>query len=105
MHKVSDKQARINRAKMDLHRELAAEREHFCTGCGSTSALTHSHIIPVSRRKDLELEKDNITYHCLDCHTIWEHGTLQEKQKLHDYVDRMLYIGDIDHEYFCLIKQ
>ena len=79
MRKVSKKQSKENRALQKVYKQIAEDRGHYCTGCGRGDiALRHSHIIPRSRRKDLELDKKNITYHCLDmdgrkgCHTIWE---------------------------------
>lgn len=106
---MNPKQAKINRAKVKLHKELAQERDHVCTGCGSHLMLSHSHLIPVGQRKDLELEKDNITYHCLGlpnyagCHHIWEHGTTEEKKKLLDYEANMEYIRRVDPGYYNLI--
>ena len=45
-----------------VYDEIALEREHKCTGCGRYDVpLSHSHLIPRSRRKDLITNKRNIT--------------------------------------------
>jgi|GEM_PF-2080758 len=88
-----------------IYDEIANERKHECSGCNSTSMLTHSHIIPRSQRKDLECEKKNILYDCMKCHLIWEHGTLKEKTQLINFDERMNYIEKIDITYYNLITQ
>tara|TARA_R100000152_G_C6777993_1_gene208289 strand:+ start:2597 stop:2965 length:369 start_codon:yes stop_codon:yes gene_type:complete len=108
MKKVSKKQAKINNALKKVYKEIELERGKFCTGCNrSDLPLSHSHIIPRSRRKDLELDKKNITYHCLDmdgrkgCHSLWESA---QRYKLLDYHKNMQYILSVDEEYYHLIN-
>ena len=86
MKQISKKQSVVNRELKKVYNELANERGHYCTGCGmngNSVPLSHSHLIPRSRRADLTTDKRNITYHCLDgvdangnsrtgCHTMWE---------------------------------
>ena len=107
--KVSKKQSLVNRELTKVYKEIAEERGHYCTGCGRRDLpLSHSHIIPRSRRPDLVTDKRNITYHCLDsngrvgCHTIWE-GV--ERYQLLDYMSNMSYIMEVDLEYYNLIKE
>jgi len=109
MKKVSQKQSVVNGDLKKVYKEIAKERGHYCTGCGRRDLpLSHSHIIPRSRRPDLVTDKRNITYHCLDtngrkgCHTIWE-GV--ERFKLLDYMKKMEYISEVDSEYFHLIQE
>tara|TARA_R100001440_G_C2472312_1_gene111866 strand:+ start:161 stop:505 length:345 start_codon:yes stop_codon:yes gene_type:complete len=114
MKKVSQKQSVVNRELKKVYKEIAEERGRYCTGCGRRDlALSHSHIIPRSRRPDLVTDKRNITYHCLDsidvngksrrgCHTIWE-GV--ERYQLLDYMNNMNYIMNVDLEYYNLIKE
>ena len=60
MKKVSNKQKKINNKLKKVYREIAETRGHYCTGCGRSDVpLSHSHIIPRSRRKDLELDSIN----------------------------------------------
>ena len=71
--------------------------------------LSHSHYISRSRRKDLECDPNNITYHCLSiervgCHQLWE-GTLQDKQKLLDYPKALEYILENDTELYFLLTE
>lgn len=84
-------------------------REHYCSGCGRSDVpLSHSHYIARSRRKDLETDINNITYHCLSmgerkgCHQLWE-GGIADKQKLLDYPDAMEYIESVDQELYYLL--
>jgi len=110
MKKVSDKQKKVNKELKKIYKEIADTREHCCTGCGRYDVpLSHSHIIPRSRRGDLVTDINNITYHCLSiggrtgCHDLWEHGTVWDKQKLLDYGDNMDYILQQDEEYYYLL--
>ena len=78
--------------------------EIWCTGCGTTSNLQHSHLIPRSKRRDLVTVRKNITFHCGDkCHPIWEHGTIEEKKELHDFEKSMEYIKGADFKYYQLL--
>ncbi len=83
---------------------MADTRERVCTGCGTTKQLTHSHIIPRSRRKDLEASLDNLTYHCMSCHIKWESGTPKLMKELNDFDSMMDYISRIDEKYHLLLK-
>jgi hypothetical protein len=108
MRKVSKKQSAINNKLKKVYKEIAETRGHYCTGCGRSDVpLSHSHYIARSRRKDLETDPRNITYHCLSigerkgCHNLWE-GGLSEKQRLLDYPKAMEYILEEDPELFFL---
>jgi len=108
--RVSDKQRKISKRILKAYREIALERGHYCTGCGRSGdvVLSHSHIIPRSRRADLSYDKRNITYHCLSfgerkgCHEIWES---RDKDKLLDYHKNLEYILLVDTEYYFLITE
>tara|TARA_R110001583_G_scaffold195196_1_gene370439 strand:+ start:1181 stop:1522 length:342 start_codon:yes stop_codon:yes gene_type:complete len=109
MKQISKKQSVVNRELKKVYNELANERGHYCTGCGrSDMPLSHSHLIPRSRRADLTTDKRNITYHCLDtanrkgCHTLWE-GI--DRDRLMDYPRNMEYILEVDTEYYFLITK
>jgi diadenosine tetraphosphate (Ap4A) HIT family hydrolase len=106
--KVSSKQQKINKELKKVYQEIATERGHYCTGCGRSDVpLSHSHIIPRSRRKDLITDKNNITYHCLSmgdrkgCHDIWDST---DRHTLLDYHKNMEYILENDTEYYFLIS-
>lgn len=106
---ISEKQKRANVRIADTYAQMAKQREHVCTGCGTRDRLSHSHLIPRSRRKDLEADPNNITYHCLSigeivgCHDIWEHGSLEDKMRLNDFYKNMHYIQQVDFEYYNLL--
>ena len=108
--KVSNKQSKINRKLKEVYQSILDERPHYCSGCGRSDVrLSFSHIIPRSRRKDLETNPDNITFHCLSsperigCHNLWE-GTKEQKEKLLDYHQLMSYILETDPEYYFLLS-
>jgi len=111
--KRTKKENKIKKELKKIYADIAEERPHYCTGCGRSDVpLSHSHIIPVSRRKDLQLVKDNITYHCLSmggqsnrrgCHEMWE--TSSERSMLLDYHKNMEYILETDPEYYFLITE
>ena len=109
MKKISEKQKKENRLLSIIYNQIAEERGHYCTGCGKTGNLSHSHLIPRSRRKDLITDKRNITYHCVigpngtkGCHQLWES---KERTKLLDYHKNMEYILEVDTEYYFLISE
>ena len=108
MKKISDKQKNIKRRLAVIYNELSEERGYYCSGCGRSDVpLSHSHIIPRSRRPDLVTDKRNITYHCLSlnrkgCHDMWES---KDRIKLLDYHKNMEYILEVDTEYYFLITE
>ena len=108
MKKISDKQKKEKRLLSIIYNQIAEERGHYCNGCGRSDVpLSHSHIIPRSRRPDLVTDKRNITYHCLSldrkgCHDMWESS---ERTKLLDYHKNMEYILEVDTEYYFLITE
>ena len=109
--KRTAKENKIKRELKKIYEEIAEERDHVCTGCGRSDVpLSHSHIIPISRRKDLQLEKTNITYHCLSmgqkrkgCHEMWE--SRSERSSLLDFHQNLEYIMEKDPEYYFLISE
>ena len=109
MRKISKKQNNINKELKIVYKEIELERGHYCSGCGRSDVpLSHSHLIPRSRRPDLITDKRNITYHCLSmgertgCHDIWE-GI--KRDRLLDYPKNMEYILEVDPEYYFLISE
>ena len=112
--KVSKKQSKENRLLTKVYKEIADTRGHYCTGCGRWDVpLSHSHIIPRSRRKDLVCEPRNITYHCLGggdnnrkgCHDLWGDGGPGGRQLLLDYHINMEYILEVVTEYYFLLTE
>ena len=108
MAAISKKEQSQKRKLKNVYKEIAEERGHYCTGCGKSDVpLSHSHLIPKSRRKDLETDKRNITYHCLDmgerrgCHTLWES---RDRYMLLDYHKNLEQILEMDVEYYYLIS-
>ena len=108
MRKISNKQKKEKRLLSIIYNQIAEERGHYCNGCGRSDVpLSHSHIIPRSRRPDLVTDKRNITYHCLSldrkgCHDMWES---KDRIKLLDYHKNMEYILEVDTEYYFLITE
>lgn len=107
MRQISKKQQKINRELKKVYKELHETRGHYCTGCGKGTNLSNSHIIPRSRRPDLQTDPNNITFHCLigmngaiGCHQLWES---KDRNKLLDYHRNMEYILTNDTEYYFLI--
>lgn len=108
MKVISKRRSKELRKLNKVYDEIALEREHKCTGCGRYDVpLSHSHLIPRSRRKDLITNKKNITYHCLSmgkrkgCHSIWE---TSDRVTLLDYFDNLETIKELDIDYYNLIN-
>ena len=113
MRKVSDKQNIINKKLKEVYKQMAEERPHYCSGCGRGDLpLSHSHLIPRSRSRELITDIRNITYHCLGggdtnrkgCHQLWE-GSLENKRSLLDYHNNMEYILEVDTEYYFILTE
>lgn len=106
LNKFSDKGKQEIEALNKVYEEIGKERIHVCSGCGIKYNLSHSHIISRSKRKDLELEKENIVYDCLGtlekkgCHSKWESGNIEEMMALNNFEERLLYISKVDRRYF-----
>lgn len=97
--KAIESDLHVTYSKMDSNPDI----DRFCTGCGATTNLSHSHIIS---RKDHDLMSDprNITYHCLPmhdnngCSSKWEQ--VGERVYLNDYKVNMEYIKEVRPELF-----
>ena len=98
IRRKSKKHSSIERELKKVYKEISETRSPYCTGCGTTDALTHSHLIPRSRRRDLICDINNITYHCFDCHKKWERGV--NADELYDFEGNMRYMRSVDVEYF-----
>jgi len=94
----SDKQSLIDIELNEVYQEIYDTRPHRCTGCGTYSQLTHSHLIPRSRSRELVTDPNNINYHCISCHKKWENGVLAHEMT--DFNRNMKYIKSVDEEYF-----
>lgn len=98
-----------NRKSLREVYEKMNSQEQVCSGCGTTNYLSRSHIIPRSRRKDLESDINNIRFYCMEradgskgCHQRWE-GSLKEKRTLNDFDEVMKYVEREDLEYYNMI--
>lgn len=96
----STKQIILKEKRESFRREVYARGHTLCQGCLGSSRLTISHIIPISIRKDLEFELENIQLECMTCHTKWEHGSLETKKQLLNYHVKIDYIKRVDNHYY-----
>jgi len=84
-------------------------RPHKCGGCGTKlyepRAAYFSHIIKKGRRPDLRLVYENVLLDCIDCHRIWDFGTLEQKRKLKNFEDRLAYISKVDIALYVKLTQ
>lgn len=103
IRRKSKKQNSIDRELKKVYQEMAINRPHLCTSCGTSHQLSHSHLIPRSRRRDLVADPNNITYHCLTCHKKWENGTTADEMA--DFKRNMDYIKSVDEQYFHIREQ
>lgn len=91
--------------KKSLRQKIYNERPHFCTGCGSSQNLSLSHLIPVSKRKDLENCEENIVFHCLSigkrgCHECHESNNYWQMSALNDFEQNMKTIKKLDRQHW-----
>tara|TARA_R110001592_G_scaffold20489_4_gene83030 strand:- start:547 stop:915 length:369 start_codon:yes stop_codon:yes gene_type:complete len=101
--KKSKKQNSIDRELKKVYQEMSETLPHKCTGCGSYQQLSHSHLIPRSRRRDLITDINNIRYHCLPCHKKWENGI--NADEMTDFQRNMEYILSVDEQYYHIREQ
>lgn len=87
--------------------ELIEDRGEECEGCGNTNLLSLSHLIPKSKRKDLEKNKKNIRLHCMGrrdgskgCHQRWEN---KEWESLLDGEENLKIVKELDKNYYELL--
>lgn len=73
---------------------------HFCSNCGISFDLTHSHILPQGQYLQHAANIINIVYDCFTCHDIWEHGTLEECEQLLNFKYRVSIIRKLAPEHF-----
>jgi|TARA_R110000851_G_scaffold250138_6_gene402628 5-methylcytosine-specific restriction endonuclease McrA len=103
INKKSSKQNSIDIELHSIYQDMAINKPHRCTGCGRNNGLTHSHLIPRSRSRELICDPNNITYHCMNCHKKWENGLLADEMT--DFTRNMNYIKTVDEQYFHIKQQ
>ena len=108
MKKQSTKQATIERKLRKAKQEFVNSKEPICEGCGKGGKrLSVSHTLSVKRCKELGKEEliydiKNFSFDCccdsIDCHFIWESGSIEQRLELHNFMKRFLYICRHDVE-------
>ena len=89
---MSKKQDAINRKYAQVCKEIDAEREPVCSGCGrGDRPLSHAHSISRSRchalgKDELIYDKNNIEIMCFGssdtCHEIFDNAPIEQKALL-----------------------
>lgn len=105
VYKIPAKSKKQIAKDKDLHKVYSAMdngENIFCTGCGKTHELTHSHLLPRSLFKQHEANPVNLTYHCLTCHELW--ATLLMVDLL-DYTDNMNKMKSLEPNYVKSLAQ
>lgn len=103
---ISIKETINKKAKHEAYAIVAGLiKDKCCKGCGVTSTLTHSHLIPISKRKDLENNPLNITYHCLinHCHSKWESNNIKQMSTLLDFEENMERVKQLDIRHYNVL--
>lgn len=106
---------KVNYEKINAYKEFDKKKqdedEVYCTGCGTTSCLSHSHLVPISFNKDLEADINNLTYHCLamegleGCHNKWESRDIELMLQLNDFEVNLEKVRELDYKYYLTIKE
>lgn len=107
---ITPTKSKLEKKKEEFYQRYDSEVEHICTGCLNKNNLSHSHLIPVSRRKELECSKSNVKFHCLlridgseGCHSRWESNNEEKMKSLLDYEENMEYLKMVDLPYYNFI--
>jgi len=104
---VSKKKAAANRKKAAAYREVDNNSTGICSGCRSSSHLSHSHLVPIGFNASLEDNVENIVEHCvmssnggIGCHDIWEHGSAEDLRNMYDFEENMERVKRLDPKYY-----
>jgi len=90
--KVSDKKKARERELSKLRQQRKQQVKH-CESCGKTGVwLTYSHILSVKQYPEYEHDQDNALLECLECHHLYEHGSLAEKMKQPSWPRKLRFI-------------
>lgn len=98
----SKKQMVKDKALHKVYDKMDNGEDVFCTGCGESQGLTHSHLLPRSLFKKHESNPVNLTYHCLTCHALY--ATLLSVDLL-DYEDNMNKMKTLEPNYVISLAQ
>jgi len=91
-----------------VHQSIWEKRPHICTGCNqrlnTPHAMFFSHIIPKKKRNDLRLVEENYLLECMQCHHIWDNGTIKQKMELNNFDEKLAYIKENDNTMYLKIQ-
>lgn len=103
---ISKKEAINRKNKHNIYTKKDSDIDNlYCKGCGNTSALTHSHLVPVSKDKSLESNPLNITEHCLKCHADFESNDFLRMSKMKDFKENMDKIKKLNYFHHTMLMQ
>lgn len=73
--------------------EIIRSRDYVCRGCGNANIpLDFSHTVARSQYPSLVCDPNNIELMCRSCHTIWEHGNIEQQSQLNNFRDMIKYM-------------
>lgn len=94
----------LSEVKSSIELKAIHDNMYYCWGCGiSHPGLDKSHILAVGKRKDLELDPDNMNLFCRDCHRAWESGDIRRMIALLTFEKDLRYILYNDEGYYGVI--
>lgn len=109
LNRKSKKQKKVESGIRSAYEDVQRRDGFRCTGCGQSQHLSHSHLVPRSRRKDLRADPRNIFLQCvlrrdgsLGCHQRWEQFRAYELKNFEELMERL---EELDETYFELYKQ
>ena len=101
--KTSNREVKLAKSKV-INRHLADYGYLFCQSTGvSTGIIDCSHIIPISRRKDLEADEKNICLQSRTAHEKWERHSLECKEFI-NFDEMMDRVKELDPKYYKQLK-
>lgn len=106
INQLSKPKAKQNQEYKKVCQEIDEERGLKCESCGTTQYLSHSHLIPRSRRQDLITEPKNIKIQCT-CRVDGSKGCHQryEDSQIDDFIDKeeiLSIVKGLDKQYYYL---
>lgn len=110
--KQTSKKENKNKSNLtNIYNIIDKSRDRYCTGCGQTGMLSHSHLISRTKDKNLESDPNNIVYDCQSreipdkfgnesCHDRWESMDAEKMKTLANLDDRLNYIKTVNLTYY-----
>lgn len=99
INNVSHKQLDTDKILHQIYVQMDANPDKNCFFCGSTTNLSHAHLIRRSENREFIVRKSNIVHACIECHNCWDDNP-KERMNLPNADKAMERIELLDFKYY-----